>query len=514
MPHARIPSVVVLAGVILAVIGAMVAELPRPAHAAPPSRPADDRPALAFDPLVPDFGIMQPEVVSRTSVRVTNVLNEPIVFQRIIGSGPFALRPPKSELQPGEWFDLPLSVKPGPRQGVHLNKRFTFQIKDHEPVVLKVIGFVPEYVSIQPDLLVATPEEPDSGLVTFRSNDCVPFRLLEVKPPVVRELDPEPGLAHNVQVDWGEWEKEGSPIRIWFTTDHPRSPQLVVMVKRPLRRPPDAADGGSDHPVNASTTALIAAARDGVVERLAELIANGVDVNAVDRSNGRSALHWAAKAGHADAVALLLKAGADIKKRDRSDRDALAAAAAGGHVEAVKALLAAGAVVDRRDQSGMTPLHMAAAFGNAATVALLIDAGANVAAADFNGLTPLMWAAGIGDAKGVELLLQAKADLNATDLIWGDDALIRAARAGNTESVAALLAAGADVNRVNQIGSTALHAAAANARVDVVRLLVKAKASLTATDAHGQTAIECARSRTDPDRDAVVAYLESVRSDS
>jgi len=70
---------------------------------------------------------------------------------------------------------------------------------------------------------------------------------------------------------------------------------------------------------------------------------NRADVNAREQRYGDTALMWAAVAGHADVVRLLIEAGADVRAVDDEGVTALHLAQANGHSEVVTALLAAGA---------------------------------------------------------------------------------------------------------------------------------------------------------------------------
>ena len=74
---------------------------------------------------------------------------------------------------------------------------------------------------------------------------------------------------------------------------------------------------------------------------------------------GRSALHEAALAGHADIIAVLLAAGADVQGRDEPGRTPWLDAARGGHVAALEALAAAGARATDEDGEGRNALMLA-----------------------------------------------------------------------------------------------------------------------------------------------------------
>lgn len=82
-------------------------------------------------------------------------------------------------------------------------------------------------------------------------------------------------------------------------------------------------------------------------------------IDAALAATGRTALHEAAAAGHANVVRLLLDGGADALVIDGEFRTPLHLVAVAGHGLCVKALLDAGADPDSKDGQGCTPLALA-----------------------------------------------------------------------------------------------------------------------------------------------------------
>jgi len=107
-------------------------------------------------------------------------------------------------------------------------------------------------------------------------------------------------------------------------------------------------------------------------------------------------------------------------------------------------------------------------------------------------MTPLLLAARMREpasARLVTLLVARGADTDAADRL-GRSPLHLAALAGNAANTRVLLAAGADVGRVDaRRGATAAHYAAAFARVDAIRLFCAAEPEKVrdARDAHGRS---------------------------
>ena len=166
-----------------------------------------------------------------------------------------------------------------------------------------------------------------------------------------------------------------------------------------------------------------AAARGDVQSVFALLEANesAASIDASD-TDGRTALHHAAAAGHAELVTALATRGGKAHRVDDGKWSPLHSAAAAGHALACSALLAAGAaqgIEAGAGSSGSTALILAASKGRAAVVRTLLGAGASTQAVDGSGATALHRAAGKGHLEIVETLLEgggsAAALLDARD---------------------------------------------------------------------------------------------------
>ncbi|XP_078700505.1 uncharacterized protein LOC144927131 isoform X2 [Branchiostoma floridae x Branchiostoma belcheri] len=118
------------------------------------------------------------------------------------------------------------------------------------------------------------------------------------------------------------------------------------------------------------------AAGRGEEDRVKQLLAEGVNINAADNSEW-TALHHASVNGHTGTVQALLTAQPTVDARTNTRRTALHHASENGHTGIVQALLTAGATVDARDIGNETPLHAAAKKGHPECVRVLLRAGAN-----------------------------------------------------------------------------------------------------------------------------------------
>jgi ankyrin repeat protein len=379
--------------------------------------------------------------------------------------------------------------------------------------VLSVEGNVVAYVVMTPAMLESPSEDGSTtapGIISLESADGTAFKITEVSPPVIKDLNTESKLRHTLTVDWANWESAGRSPKISIKTDHPKSPSLTMLVKRSMvgKNAPTAPD--ANKPVaGPGTTDLVNAVRSGDLAKVSSVIASGADVNERDRAGQKTAMHWAAKTGNRAAMEALVAAKADPNVKDRQGRTPLWSGVE-TDVEVVKFLVDKGADVNARDLIKSTPLLWASGFGKPETVAFLLSKGADVKATDDNGWTPLIWAAGLGQPMTVDILVKSGADLTVADQTAGDTALLRAARTGKPESLKILIAAGADVSVKNKAGQTSLHLAAASGNVEKVQQLLAAKADPAAVDAKGWAPIDHAMNRTAGDKTKLLEVLRPV----
>ena len=250
---------------------------------------------------------------------------------------------------------------------------------------------------------------------------------------------------------------------------------------------------------------LARAAQKGDVARLRQLLAAGVDVNAVERSAEeifaeqmrsiteapppKPSLFWrivrllpARLSGFLFGAKFAL---VDLRKTLHSyeaSKTPLMHAVEHGHGDAVRLLLEAGADVNATATWGLTgectALMMAAEKGDVDILALLLAQGAHINAVDETEQSALMFAAVAGNIACVEHLAEQGAALDARDMD-GADALMLAALNGRTEVVRFLLAQGMDANATDEEGDSVLDYAAqcdGKPRAEIIRLLREAGA--------------------------------------
>lgn len=132
------------------------------------------------------------------------------------------------------------------------------------------------------------------------------------------------------------------------------------------------------------------------------------------------------------------------------------------------ALLAAPASL--RAQDAQTKLWDGAVSGDTATIGEALAAGAKIDSLDTrrsaNGRRALNWAALANKPDAIRFLLRRGASIDLTNLT-GFTPLHHAAEAGSLEAAEALLAAGADVTRLNAAGMSAADIARGREHPDI-----------------------------------------------
>lgn len=244
-----------------------------------------------------------------------------------------------------------------------------------------------------------------------------------------------------------------------------------------------------------SSDSFFVAARENDADTLKQLLEqDDIDLNAKSvAAQGSTALHLAASFGSLDALEVLVDAGANLESQVNGARP-LHLAAFKNENSIVKRLLEAGADANAEQEDGSTALLEASAAGHALIVDSLLKANA-----DPNRGTvalPLPSAALKNHTEVVELLLRGGADPNALETD-GATALLKAAAAGNVRCVELLLEADANAD-VSLNGLSALHYAAIEGHLDVVKALIAAGADVTVEDEGGNTPLRYVLAASEP----------------
>jgi ankyrin repeat protein len=261
------------------------------------------------------------------------------------------------------------------------------------------------------------------------------------------------------------------------------------------------------------------------------------------RSGGMTPLAYAAREGHAETVALLLDAGAEIDGVEANDITPLLLAISNNRMAAATLLIERGAALDAQDWYGRSPLWAAVEMRNVylhnetfehmverepvlELIRLLLAKGADpnprtkesppvrnqllattgtLEWVDFTGQTPFLTAALAGDVTVMRLLLEHGADPHIATFA-GTTPLMAAAGVNwvvsqtYTEGPEALLEAvklcaelGMDVNAANSMGITAVMGAANRGSDGIIEYLAAHGARLDVADNEGRTPLDWAR---------------------
>ncbi|KAI5623992.1 uveal autoantigen with coiled-coil domains and ankyrin repeats isoform X1 [Silurus asotus] len=219
------------------------------------------------------------------------------------------------------------------------------------------------------------------------------------------------------------------------------------------------------HEASSSTTnwnkydeRLIKAVESDDVDKVTSALKKGAVATKLD-ADGRSSLHLAACNGLINSLNVFLTHGVNLRTADAAGKTALHLSSRGGYSACVQRLLQCKSPVDSTDLQGRTSLHEASYGGHTTIIKMLCGSGAAVSAVDKDGRSPLMIAALMGHSRACQQLLNC----------------------------------GASVNLQDKQNKTALLLACEHICREVVEVLLKYKADVTAVDMHGHDSCHYAR---------------------
>jgi ankyrin repeat protein len=175
-------------------------------------------------------------------------------------------------------------------------------------------------------------------------------------------------------------------------------------------------------------------------------------------------------------------------------------AAATGDVAAIETLAKAGEKLEARDRHQRTPLHVAAFAGKHAAARALLRLGANANALEAQRYDIITIAAVADDVEMIKIALANGGNAGAITSPYDGTALIAAAHLGHATVVRTLIAAKAPLDHVNNLGWTALIESivlgnGGKNHTDTLEALVKAGANVNLADRNGQTPLALAKGR-------------------
>jgi ankyrin repeat protein len=252
-----------------------------------------------------------------------------------------------------------------------------------------------------------------------------------------------------------------------------------------------------------------AAHNSQILQRLGE---KGADINLRDL-NGETALHWAAREGSVDGVQWLLANGAVVNSTSGVGHTPLHVATKNGNKQACRILLESGADCEQHTNiTRSTPLHCAAYVGNLAVVEILLGFNADPWARNKWMNTPLHVASRMGHAEIVEKLLHTSAGAATLESVEesGRRPLHVAAAQNNATICQILLEAGASLDHVDNDGNTALHFAAGASACAAVQLILERKPDLAVINENYMTALDVIEENRQPGWEVGAALLRDA----
>lgn len=185
---------------------------------------------------------------------------------------------------------------------------------------------------------------------------------------------------------------------------------------------------------------------------------------------------------------------------DRAGYTGLLAAAARGDAAATRSLIVAGARSDVRDGHGRTPLHVAAYGAHHEVMRTLVSAGANPNALENDRYDIVTIAAVANDLATLNVCLALGASAKNVTSRYDGTALIAAAHLGHAGVVRTLIAAGAPLDHVNNLGWTAVIEAIVLGdggirHTDTLKALVDAGADINLPDRERRSPLALAKAR-------------------
>jgi len=228
------------------------------------------------------------------------------------------------------------------------------------------------------------------------------------------------------------------------------------------------------------------AARNGFVVCVQLLLEHGANMEAIDDEQ-TTPLFAAVRGAHSSCVEALVNARANLECKTKplecTPLGWLCCVEPNLNLPILQMLLQGRANVDTYQfdaiARSMSPLHFAVLGDRTDAVKWLLANGANIHALDADGDPPVLVACVADHPECCRLLLGAKADANTTK-DDGTTLLNAAAHGGSTECVQLLLEHGAaqTINKMDRIGTHAMHWACQDAYPKILELLCKAKADV------------------------------------
>ncbi|HNY12085.1 MAG TPA: ankyrin repeat domain-containing protein, partial [Candidatus Wallbacteria bacterium] len=217
--------------------------------------------------------------------------------------------------------------------------------------------------------------------------------------------------------------------------------------------------------------------------------------------------------GNAEMIKLFIKAGADVKCRNKwGNTPLMESLRLKNKPEVIKLLIETGSDINEKDNEGDPAIIKAVKNSDVETIKLLLKKGADATALNKQGMNALMVAKSMDDkepggyknrndygVKGeiAKLLIEAGAKVELKDKAAGRKMLLQAICDGSTSEVKAVIGSGISINDTVENETTPLMKAVIADNFDMVDFLVKSGADINFENSRGESALSCSLPRGD-----------------
>ncbi|KAL1458394.1 hypothetical protein WDU94_008550 [Cyamophila willieti] len=160
-----------------------------------------------------------------------------------------------------------------------------------------------------------------------------------------------------------------------------------------------------------------------------------------------------------------------------------------GDIDKIKDMQNYGAELSMTDFDGRNILHTACSAGKLNVVQYCLESGVSVHTRDNYNISPLHEAIIADQHDIIKLLRKCGAHLTNEPMFLGD-VLTNAAARGMVRRLESYLLAGVNLNQIDSIGLTPLHAAITNNQIDCVKFLLLQQVDARIKNKFGQTALD------------------------
>ena len=272
----------------------------------------------------------------------------------------------------------------------------------------------------------------------------------------------------------------------------------------PLGFPVDSRDAGGRTP-------LMNAALYVNFQAVKNLIKRGADPSLVD-NGGWNSLHFAAKGGDTDIIALIHSHLLKIGSKTGEGYTPLMVAAFSGKLNAVEWFLEKGATVNCVDNTGWNTLHYAAQGGDTDIISLIHIHLPNIESKTGEGCTPLMVAVFYGKLHALQWFLEKGAAVTCEDN-RGWNTLHYAAQGGDTDIISLIHTHLPNIESRTNGGTRPLMVAAFCGKLHAVQWFLEKGAAVTYKDNRGWNTLHYAAQGGDTDIISLIhTHLPKIES--